>query len=136
MKRIHNYIKNSLKNYHGKDKEDILNDLTELLTEKVNDLVDSGMSIDDAIDKTVYESGSISDLLPDVNTFKLSKSYLADFLFSVGVFSIVTVLLLLIQILFLTPADITHVWLIPVTLSAFYPMTMLYRYFKQRSNEH
>lgn len=64
MKQIMNFVKNTFKDLpreHGRD--EIILSVTETLLEKVEDLVESGLDEQAAIDKTVMEFGSVEDYL-------------------------------------------------------------------------
>ena len=61
MKRIRNFVKNTFKNLPKEQRDEIVNTVTQSLVEKIEDLMESGLSLEEAIDKTVVEFGTAED---------------------------------------------------------------------------
>ena len=61
MKQIKNFVKHTFRGLPKEDKDRVIDYVTELLTEKVEDLIESGLEEQTAIDKAVLEFGTIED---------------------------------------------------------------------------
>lgn len=133
MKRLENFVKNTFKNYQGADRDQLIESITEMLTEKVEDLEESGLSRQEAIDRAVMEFGTIDDYedKPRKVNRKLKrqrtiKQYKYDIFFSVGGSLIIIGMLIYID-LQLTPSNV--IWfVIPALAVLWWPLATIYRY--------
>ena len=61
MKQIENFVKHTFKNIPKKNRDEVIANVTQSLIEKVEDLIDAGLTEQEAVDRTVVEFGSIED---------------------------------------------------------------------------
>ncbi len=139
MKRIVNFVKNTFKDSPKENKEDIIKTVTESLIEKVEDLVESGYSLDDAVDKTVSEFGSADDFFAETDDkpkrFKRSKSlgnYRNDLIFSFLGTAIIVGIMAYINYAF-TPSIIWYV--VPSIALLWWPVVVLYKLLNKKENK-
>ena len=139
MKQLENFVKNTFKNYPKEEREKLIQSITEMLKEKVEDLIDKGLSEQEAIDQTVMEFGSIEDY--DDNPVRFEKKlkrrktlrhYKNDILFSLGGFVILTAILVFIDLYYTTTSVIWFV--IPVLALLWWPLSVIYRYMNKRAS--
>ena len=130
MKRIANFVKNTFKDAPKETKDQIITTVTESLIEKVEDLVESGLTLDQAIDKTVSEFGSAEDFFKVEEKpvrFKRIKSlahYRNDLLFSsLGVLIIVGILAYINY--WLSPDILWYI--VPSIALLWWPLVVLYK---------
>ena len=131
MKRIHNFVKNTFKDVPKTERDAIVDKVTQILIEKVEDLQDSGLTLDEAVDKTVLEFGSAEDYFkhnhpgrPLFKRIKTIRHYRNDFLFSLlGA-------LIIIGMLVFTNLYYTRdlIWFVlPALAVLWWPLAVLYR---------
>ncbi len=133
MNKIKSFVSRLLKGYfNDEDKKELIEILTTSLEEKVDDLVEQGTPMDEAIEKSIKEFGDTSDVLeafPDLQRKKeLIKKRKNQLLFSSLGYVIVVSLAIFINFTFITFfADILWFYIVLIAL-LFWPLTMLYRY--------
>jgi len=138
MKRIVNFVKHTFKDIPKEGKAEIIESVTLSLTEKVEDLIETGMSKQDAIDKTVLEFGTIEDFF-DFNQKQIKKEkrrktinhYKNDLLFSV-VGTIITISILVYINLYFFPNTLWVV--IPSIAILWWPLAILYNLLNKRES--
>lgn len=131
MRQIMNFVKNTFKELpKDQGRDEIIIQVTETLLEKVEDLVDSGMDEQEAIDKTVLEFGSVEDYLERENKklkrekrIKTLNHYRNDLLFSVIASVIIVGILAYINLYWFTG---TMWFVIPALALLFWPLSVLY----------
>ena len=89
MKQIINFVKHTFKDFPKDRREEIILSVTESLMEKVEDLIESGLEEQAAIDKAVLEFGNVEDYLEKAakkekreKRFKTISHYRNDLFFS------------------------------------------------------
>jgi len=136
MKRIENFVKHTFKDIPKEGKVEIIETVTLSLTEKVEDLMEAGMSKQAAIDKTVLEFGTAEDFFDF--TEKRSKKekrrktinhYKNDLLFSI-VGSIITISIIVYINLYFFPSKLWSV--IPAIGILWWPLAILYKLLNKR----
>ncbi|MGD9963958.1 MAG: permease prefix domain 1-containing protein [Candidatus Izemoplasmatales bacterium] len=133
MNKIKAFVSNLLKDLlNDEDKKELIKILTISLEEKVDDLVENGTPLDEAIDKSINEFGDVSDVLevyPELNVKKnIIKKRKHQFLFSLWGYLIVSGISIFINFTFLQFfANILWFVLILIAL-LFWPISMLFRY--------
>jgi len=133
MKRLENFVKNTFKNYPKDDRDRLIESITEMLTEKVEDLIEKGMTEQEAIDKAVIEFGTLEDyednpkkVARKLKTRRTIKQYKYDIFFSVGGSLIIIGMLIYIDLQF-TATNV--VWfVIPALAVLWWPLATIYRY--------
>ena len=133
MKRLENFVKNTFKNYPKEDRDELIASITEMLTEKVEDLIEHGLSEQEAIDKAVMEFGTLEDyedkpkkVARRLKTRRTIKQYKFDIFFSVGGSLIIIGMLIYID-LELTRTNV--IWfVIPALAVLWWPLATIYRY--------
>ncbi len=138
MKRIENFVKHTFKDVPIEGKAEIIESVILSLTEKVEDLMESGMSKQAAIDKTVLEFGTAEDFF-DITEKKIKKAkrrktlnhYKNDLLFSV-VGSIITISILVYINLYFFPSTLWVV--IPSIAILWWPLAILYNLLNKRES--
>jgi hypothetical protein len=135
MNKIKQFVSNLLKDYFTEeDKKELIHILTTSLEEKVEDLVELGTPVDQAIERSIQEFGNASDVLeafPD----KEKKRRLSiarrksQWLFSIFGYLAVVGLALFFNLTFLSFFG-NILWFIVVAIGTlFWPGAMAYRYF-------
>lgn len=133
MNKIKAFVSNLLKDLlNDEDKKELIKILTISLEEKVDDLVENGTPLDEAIDKSINEFGDVSDVLevyPELNVKKnIIKKRKHQFLFSLWGYLIISGISIFINFTFLQFfANILWFVLILIAL-LFWPISMLFRY--------
>ena len=136
MKRIKNFVKNTFKNYPKEEREKLIKSITEMLIEKVEDLVENGLSLDEAIDRAVTEFGSIEDyedskVVKKKFRIKNLSHYRNDVMFSVVAILIIIGMLAYVNLYF---TDV--IWfVIPSLALLFWPLSTIYRYLNRKGTE-
>ena len=139
MKQIKNFVKHTFKDIEKNKKEEIIQLVTESLIEKVEDLVESGLTEKEAIDKTVLEFGTVEDYFNQ--SIKIAKKerrqktlrhYGNDLLFS-GVGSAIVIGIILYIDFKYTPNILWSV--IPSIAILFWPLAVLYNLLNKRANK-
>ena len=136
MKRIKNFVKNTFKNVPKDNRAEIIDQVTQSLIEKVEDLVENGIEIDAAIDRTVLEFGSAEDYLDEENKpvtlikrLKTLGQYRNDVYFSASGALIIIGMLIFTNLTF--SKDI--IWFVlPALAVLWWPLAVLYHYFNKR----
>lgn len=138
MKRIDNFVKNTFKDVPKKNRDEIILNVTETLKEKVEDLMESGLTESEAIDKTVVEFGNIEDYFEQVEKeekkekrWKTVKHYRNDLLFSSVAATIIIGGLIFINLMY-APSVIWFV--IPALAVLFWPLAVLYNLLNKRES--
>lgn len=135
MNKIKKFVSNILKDYFSEqDKKELIEILTTSLEEKVEDLVEAGTPVDEAIEKSIQEFGSTNDVL---NAFpekdqtylkKIVRKRKHDFLFSVLGYLLIVGLALYFNLQFFSIFGHVY-WFIVVAIGTlFWPITMFFRY--------
>ena len=133
MNKIKTFVSKLLKDFfNDDDKKELIEILTISLEEKVDDLVEAGTPLDEAIDKSISEFGGVDDVLeayPELNKKKaLIKKRKHQFLFSLWGYIIISGLSIFVNFTFYEFfAEILWFVMILITL-LFWPITMLFRY--------
>ena len=133
MNKIKSFISKLLKDYfNDEDKKELINMLTISLQEKVDDLVEQGTPIDEAIERSIQEFGDTEDVLSAFPSSKqkavLKQKRKSQFIFSVFGYLIIVGLAIFVNFTFL-PFFGRILWFVIVCLGLlFWPITMLYRY--------
>ncbi len=138
MKKIDNFVKNTFKDVPKKDRERIIEQVKESLTEKVEDLMEQGLSEQEAIDKAVMEFGSKEDYFEKEHKkelkdkrFKTIRHYRNDFFFSVFG-ALILIGMLIFTNLYYTPSIIWFV--LPMLAILWWPLAVLYHYLNKKEN--
>lgn len=133
MKQLENFVKNTFKNYPKEDREQLIKSITEMLTEKVEDLMEKGLSEQDAIDKAVMEFGTLEDyedkprkVARRLKARKTIKQYKYDIFFSVGGSLIIIGMLIFVDLQYTTSKVIWFV--LPALAVLWWPLATIYRY--------
>jgi len=138
MKKIVNFVRHTFKDIPKQGKEEIIQSVTELLNEKVEDLIEKGLSEQEAIDKTVVEFGTVEDYF--VNFKKQEKKmrrkktinhYKNDLFFS-AVGSTIIIAIIVFVNLYYVPSTLWFV--IPAVGILFWPLSILYNLLNKREN--
>lgn len=136
MKQIKNFVKHTFRGLPKEDKDQVIDYVTELLTEKVEDLIESGLEEQEAIDKAVLEFGTIEDYYDEKEhtirpprTRRQSKN---DLIFSV-IGTLIIIGMLIFSNLYYTPGVIWFV--IPMLAVLWWPLVMLYNFLNKRNRE-
>ena len=139
MKQIYNFVKHLFKDVDKDKREEIIQLVTESLIEKVEDLIESGLSEKEAIDKTVLEFGTVEDYFNQSIKFakkekrqKTIKHYGNDLLFS-GVASGILIGIIIFIDLMYFPNILWSV--IPSIGILFWPLAVLYNLLNKRANK-
>jgi hypothetical protein len=133
MKQLENFVKNTFKQYPKEDRDELIKSITEMLKEKVDDLINQGYTEQEAIDKTVLEFGTIEDYEDDPKKFnrklkrqRTIKQYKYDIFFSVGG-SLLIIGILMFTDLHYTEGDVLW-FVIPALAVLWWPLATIYRY--------
>lgn len=131
MRQIMNFVKNTFKDLpKDQGRDEIILSVTETLLEKVEDLVDTGLSEQEAIDQTVLEFGSVEDYLERAQKQekrekrrKTLNHYRNDLLFSIVATIIIVGILAYINFYWF---EGTIWFVIPALALLFWPLSVLY----------
>lgn len=144
MKQIINFVRNTFKDIpKNQGHDEIVLSVTETLLEKVEDLVESGMEEQAAIDKAVLEFGSIEDYLERIekeekkeHLRKTLSHYKNDLLFS-GVSTLIIIgVLAYINLYWYAEFNENLYFIVPALGLLFWPLSVLYHLMnKKASNE-
>lgn len=139
MKQIKNFVKHTFKDVDKNTREEIIELVTESLVEKVEDLIESGLSEKDAVDKTVVEFGTAEDyfnqsikIARKEKRQKTIRHYGNDLLFS-GVGSAIVIGIILYIDFMYTPHILWSI--IPSIAILFWPLAILYNLLNKRANK-
>jgi hypothetical protein len=138
MKRIENFVKNTFKDTPKKNRDEIISNVIQSLTEKVEDLIDEGFSEIDAIDKTVLEFGSVEDYFEDLQKQqrrekrrKTINHYRNDLLFSSVAALIIIGALVFINLYYASQV----IWfVVPALAVLFWPLAVLYNLLNKKGD--
>lgn len=138
MKRIVNFVKNTFKDIPKETREGIIESVTTSLLEKVEDLIEKGLTEDEAVNKTVLEFGSVEDYFEEAEKkqkwekrLKSIKHYRNDLLFSI-IGAVIIIGMLIFSNLYYSPNVIWFV--IPMLAVLWWPAAVLYNYLNKREN--
>jgi len=136
MKQIDNFVKHTFKNIPSEDKKQVIEKVSEILHEKVDDLMEKGYDEKSAIDKTVVEFGTVEDYYDPIQhevlnpkNRKTVKHYRNDFLFSL-LGALIIIGLLVFTNLYYTPSIIWFV--IPMLAVLWWPLAVMYNYLNKK----
>lgn len=139
MKRIKNFVKNTFKDVPKEERQDIIDQVTQTLVEKVEDLQENGYSLDDAINKTVLEFGDASDYFHPIDKpvrlidrIKTIRHYRNDVIFS-AVGALIIIGMLAFTNLYYTEGIIWFV--LPAIAVLWWPLAVVYRYLNKKEGE-
>lgn len=133
MNKIKSYVSKLLKGFfNDEEKKELIEILTISLEEKVDDLVESGTPLEEAIDQSINELGNAEDVLevyPELNKKSLTiKKRKHQFLFSLGGYLIIAGIAIFINFQFIEFFS-NILWFILILIALlFWPITMLFRY--------
>jgi tetrahydromethanopterin S-methyltransferase subunit B len=133
MNKIKSFISKLLKGYfNNEDKKELIEILTISLEEKVDDLVEQGTPIDEAIEQSINEFGDRDDVLtafPEKEIVsKELKKRRSQVFFSILGYIIIVGLAIFINFTFYEFFD-KILWFVIVCIGLlFWPVTMIYRY--------
>lgn len=139
MKQIKNFVKHTFKDIDKSKRDGIINVVTESLIEKVEDLIETGLTETEAINKAVLEFGTVEDYFNQ--SIKLEKKekrqktlrhYGNDLLFS-GVGSAIVIGIILYIDFRYTPYILWSV--IPSIAILFWPLAVFYNLLNKRANK-
>jgi len=134
VNKIKHFVSKLLKDYFNEeDKKELINILTLSLEEKVEDLVEQGTPVDEAIKKSIQEFGNTDDILEAYpEKTKRRKKLLNDrksqFFFSFFGYLLIVGLAIFINLNFLD-FFLNFKWFVVVIIGVFFwPLVMLYRF--------
>jgi len=139
MKQIKNFVKHTFKDIDKEKKEEIIQLVTISLIEKVEDLIESGLTEKEAIDRAVTEFGTAEDYFNQ--SIKIAKKerrqktlrhYGNDLLFS-GIGSAIVIGIILYIDFKYTPHILWSI--IPSIAILFWPLAVLYNLLNKRANK-
>lgn len=139
MKRIRNFVKHTFKDVPKEQRDEIVERVTQSLIEKVEDLQEKGMSLDDAVNKAVLEFGDVNDYFMPVDKprtliqrVKSIRQYRNDLLFSV--FGALIIIGMLIFTNFMYTSEI--IWFVLPSLAVlWWPLAVLYRFLNKKEGD-
>ncbi|MDD3477615.1 MAG: permease prefix domain 1-containing protein [Candidatus Izemoplasmatales bacterium] len=134
MNQIKRFVSNLLRDlFNEEDKKELIEILTLSLEEKVEDLVEQGATVEDAIQTSIREFGGKEDILsafPDqekqrLKAIKLRKN---QFLFSLFGYLLIVGMALFFNLTFFDFFG-RKLWFFVIVIAVFFwPLVMLYRY--------
>ena len=133
MNKIKIFVSKLLKDFfNDTEKKELIEILTTSLEEKVDDLVEAGTPLDEAIEKSISEFGDAQDVLvayPELNKKKQQiKKRKHQFLFSLWGYIIVSGIAIFINFTFIEFFD-NILWFVVILIALlFWPITILFRY--------
>lgn len=136
MNRIKKFVSKLLKDYfNDTDKKELIEILTTSLEEKVEDLVEQGTPVDEAIDRSIKEFGSTEDVLDAFSDqtsqlkSQMIKKRKSQFSFSIIAYLIIVGLVVFLNLTFLSFFK-DFLWFVIVAIALlFWPTIMAYRYY-------
>ena len=138
MKKIENFVKYTFKDIPKDGRAELIESVTQSLIEKIEDLVENGMTEKDAIDKTVIEFGSVEDFFEvkgkvekKAKRLKTLNHYKNDLLFS-GIGSIIIIGSLVFTNLYFN-RDILW-FVIPSIAVLWWPLAILYNLLNKKES--
>ena len=143
MKTIERFVKRMFKETNPRQGDrDAMQKMIEMLTEKVEDLKESGMAEEEAIHKTIVEFGEIDAyFMPAVRRetrrYKRQKTvrhYRNDLLFSALASVLIIAVFALINVFYI-PFDTYGPWfVIPAAGVLFWPLSLLYKWLNKKGD--
>ena len=138
MKRIVNFVKHTFKDVPKGKREEIIESVSQILLEKVEDLMESGLTESEAIDKTVLEFGSVEDYFEKEEKkqrrerrLKTIRHYYNDLWFSL-IASVIIIGALVFVNLYYAGSIIWFV--VPALAVLFWPLAVLYNLLNKKAN--
>lgn len=133
MNKIKAFVSGLLKGFfNDEDKKELIEILTTSLEEKVDDLVEEGTPLEEAINRSIKEFGDATDVLeayPEINKKnKLIKKRKHQLLYSIWGYIIIVGLSIFINFTFSDFFDKILWFVIVIIALLFWPLSMLYRY--------
>jgi hypothetical protein len=139
MKRIRNFVIHTFKDVPKEQRQEIVERVTQSLIEKVEDLMEKGYTLDQAVDKTVLEFGDANDYFLPIDKprtliqhVKSIREYRNDLLFSIfGA-------LIIIGMLVFTNLQYTSgiIWFVLPSLAVlWWPLAVLYRFLNKKEGD-
>lgn len=136
MNKIKKFVSKLLKDYfNDTDKKELIEILTTSLEEKVEDLVEQGTPVDEAIDRSIKEFGSTEDVLDAFSDqasqlkSQMMKKRKSQFSFSIISYLIIIGLLIFLNLTFIEFFK-NFLWFVIVAIGLlFWPTIMAYHYF-------
>ena len=136
MNKIKKFVSKLLKDYfNDTDKKELIEILTTSLEEKVEDLVEQGTPVDEAIDRSIKEFGSTEDVLDAFSDqasqlkSQMMKKRKSQFSFSIISYLIIIGLLIFLNLIFIEFFK-NFLWFVIVAIGLlFWPTIMAYRYY-------
>jgi len=136
LNKIKRFVSKLLKDYFNEsDKKELIEILSTSLQEKVDDLIEQGTPVDEAIDRSIKEFGSTEDVLDAFNDqssklkneMKLRRTHQMNF--SIFSYLIIIGLMVFFNLTFLEFFK-NFLWFVAIAIALlFCPVTMAYRYF-------
>ncbi len=136
MNKIKKFVSKLLKDYfNDTDKKELIEILTTSLEEKVEDLVEQGTPVDEAIDRSIKEFGSTEDVLDAFSDqasqlkSQMLKKRKSQFSFSIFSYLIIIGLVVFLNLTFIEFFK-NFLWFVIVAIGLlFWPTIMAYRYY-------
>ncbi|PKK99913.1 MAG: hypothetical protein CVV56_08930 [Tenericutes bacterium HGW-Tenericutes-1] len=136
MNKIKKFVSKLLKDYfNDTDKKELIEILTTSLEEKVEDLVEQGTPIEEAIDRSIKEFGSTEDVLDAFSDqtsqlkSQMIKNRKSQFSFSIIAYLIIVGLVIFLNLTFIEFFK-NFLWFVIVAIGLlFWPTIMAYRYY-------
>ena len=134
MNRIKRFVSQLLKDlFNDEDKKELIRILTTSLEEKVDDLVEQGTPMEEAIDKSINEFGDAKDVLeafPDKSSHKsgIIRKRRNQLFFATFGYLLIGGLAIFLNLTFINFLD-GFKWFVIVWIGVFFwPLSMLYLY--------
>ncbi|MBI9010434.1 MAG: hypothetical protein JEZ05_10460 [Tenericutes bacterium] len=135
MNKIKKFVSRVLRDiFNDEDKKELIEIMTTSLEEKIDDLVEQGKTMEEAMKKSFSEFGNTDDVLqgfPDTQKLKenLVKKRRNQLMFASAAYLIITGLAIYINLEFFPEYN----WFIIVAIALlFWPLVMLYHFFGAR----
>lgn len=136
MNKIKRFVSKLLKGYfNDQDKKELIEILTTSLEEKVEDLIEQGTPVEEAIDRSIKEFGSTEDVLDafsdqaSVLKTQAKKKRMSQLSFSIFSYFIIVGLTVFINLTFIDFFK-EFLWFVIVAIALlFWPAVMAYRYY-------
>lgn len=136
LNKIKRFVSKLLKDYFNEsDKKELIEILSTSLQEKVDDLIEQGTPVEEAIDRSIKEFGSTEDVLDAFNDqsaklkteMKIRRKHQMNF--SIFSYLIIIGLMIFFNLTFLEFFR-NFLWFVAIAIALlFWPVTMAYRYF-------
>lgn len=137
MNKIKNFVSKLLKDYFNEDdKKELIGILTLSLEEKVEDLVEQGTPVDEAIQKSIQEFGDTEDILSAFPEKQKKQKVLLQvrrsrFFFSLFGYFLITGLTVFFNLTFFD-FFMQKYWFVVVAIGLFFwPLVMIYHLIRQ-----